>query len=62
MLRAFGGVGDGLVWPVSSEAVVEVAGYGAAPGAPGFGFGHETRSVCTRLKGYSAYTGSEAMA
>lgn len=54
MIRAFGRVLDGLKGNLVSHAVVELAGYGVAAGAPGLG--HRLGSAYTTLKAYSAYT------
>lgn len=58
MVGALGGVLDGLEWDLGTEAMVEFPGHGIAPGTPGLLGGHETSSVCTSLKPYSAYTAS----
>lgn len=62
MIGALGGIAHWLEGHLGSKTVVESAGHGIAPGAPGFLTGHRSSSVCTTFKAYSAYTGSEAMA
>jgi hypothetical protein len=58
MIRAFGGVLDGLEGDLGTEAVVELSRHGIAAGASRLLGGHKTHSVCTSLKPYSAYTAS----
>lgn len=58
MIRAFGGVLDGLEGDLGAQAMVQFPCHGVAAGAACLLRGHDVGSAYTTLKPYSAYTTS----